>query len=152
MTISKDALLGASDLIEREVELPSIGGSVRVRSLPAAYANQALSESLEVVTGRRGEQTSKVNTAKLEALQVLHGLVDPKLDTVEEAEALAVKLGPAWRKIVETIVDISGINPDAVKKTEAMFQPGGPEEGRSDVANGAAAGAGRPDLHVRTGA
>ena len=152
MPISKEALLGASDLVEREVELPSIGGSVRVRSLPAAYSNQAISEALEVTVGKRGEQTSRVNSAKLEALQVLHGLIDPKLDSVEEAQALALKLGPAWRVIVEAINDISGIDQDAVKKAEAMFQPGGTPEGRTDMANGTAAGGGRPDLPVRAGA
>jgi hypothetical protein len=59
--LSKEALLGASDLVEREVELPSIGGSVRVRSLPAAYSNEATSQALEVSQGRRGEQTAKIN-------------------------------------------------------------------------------------------
>ena len=152
MPISKEALLGASDLVERDVELPSIGGSVRVRSLPAAYSNQAISESLEVTTGKRGEQTSKVNSAKLEALQVLHGLVDPKLDTVEEAQAMALRLGPAWRKIVEAINEISGINQEDVKKAETMFQPGGTAEGRPSVGNGTAAGDGRPDIPVRAGA
>ena len=71
--LSKEALLGASDLVEREVELPSIGGSVRVRSLPAASSNQAISEALEMVVGRRGDQTSRINTAKLEVIQVPGG-------------------------------------------------------------------------------
>jgi hypothetical protein len=34
--LSKDALLKANDLEEREVDLPSIGGSVKIRALPAA--------------------------------------------------------------------------------------------------------------------
>ena len=152
MTISKDALLGASDLIEREVELPSLGGSVRVRSLPAAYSNQAMSEALEVVTGRRGEQTAKVNTAKLEALQVLHGLVDPKLDTIEEVEAFSQKNGRAWRKIVETIDEISGIDKASIEKTNATFQSGGEASGGAVVGDGARAGSGRPDLSLRASA
>jgi hypothetical protein len=150
--LTKDALLGASDLVEREVELPSIGGSVRVRSLPAAYANQALSEALEVVTGRRGEQTAHVNTAKLEALQVLHGMLDPKLNSLQEAFAFAEKCGPAWRKVVETIDDISGIDKETVEKTQAMFPAGGSGEGGSELGNGAGAGADRPDLSLRAGA
>jgi hypothetical protein len=150
--LSKDALLGASDLVEREVELPSIGGTVKVRSLPAAYANQALSEALEVVTGRRGEQTAHVNTAKLEALQVLHGLVEPKLNSIEEAYRFAQQCGPAWRKVVETIDDISGIDKESVEKTQAMFPAGGPGEGGAELGNGAGSGDVGSDLHGRVGA
>ena len=150
--LTRDALLGASDLVERDVELPSIGGSVRVRSLPAAYSNQAQSEALEVVTGRRGEQTAHVNTAKLEALQVLHGMIDPKLNSIEEAYTFAQRCGPAWRLVVDKIDEISGIDKATIEKTNATFRAGGAGEGGENVENGAGAGSGGSDLHVRTGA
>lgn len=150
--LTKDALLGASDIVEREIDLPSIGGSVKVRSLPAAYANQAMSEALEVTTGRRGEQSAKVNTEKLEALQVLHGLVEPKLDTLEEVRTFALHCGPAWRKVVEAIDELSGLDKDAVDKANALFRSGGPGEGGSDLGNGTSPGHDRPDLSVRAGA
>lgn len=151
-TLTRDALLAASDLTEREVELPSIGGSVKVRSLPAAYSNQAMSEALEVVTGRRGEQTAHVNTAKLEALQVLHGLVDPKLNSIEDAYAFAQQCGSAWRRVVDTIDEISGIDKATVDRTNATFPDSGEGAERSDVGNGARAGDRGSDLPVRTGA
>lgn len=144
--LSKEALLGASDLVEREVELPSIGGSVRVRSLPAAYSNQAISEALEVATDPRGRQTARVNTGKLEALQVLHGLIDPKLASIDEAVSFASRCGPAWRKLVEVIDEISGIDKEAIEKTNAAFQAGGDSEGRVAVGNGTAAGGSGSDL------
>lgn len=150
--LTKDALLGASDLVEREVDLPTIGGSVLVRSLPAHYSNDAITQALEVSTSRRGDQTSRVNTNKLEALKVYHGLVDPRFDTVEQVEAWAVTVGPAWQKIVETIDEISGITKEAVEKTTAMFQAGGTDEGRAVVGNGTHAGGSGSDLPVRTGA
>ena len=75
----KGTLLGASDLREQDLELPSIGATVRVRGLAAAFSNQAQSEALELVTDARGRQTATVNTDTLECLQVLHGLVEPKL-------------------------------------------------------------------------
>ena len=84
--LSKDALLKASDLRTKEIELETIGGSVVVQGLSAAYSNQASSEALEMKTTARGDQIASVNTAKLETIQVLHGLVEPKLDTIEEAE------------------------------------------------------------------
>jgi hypothetical protein len=150
--LSKAELMGATDRREAEVELPSIRGSVLVRSLPAAYSNQAMSDALEVVTGNRGEQTARVNTQKLEALQVLHGLVDPKLDTIEEAHAFALKVGSAWRTIVAKIDEISGIDKEAIEKTNATFQAGGAGEGQA-VGNGSSpgSGAGEPDLHARAG-
>lgn len=150
--LSKGELLGKSDLREAEVELPSIGGSVLVRSLPAAYSNQAMSDALEVVTDSRGRQSASVNTQKLEALQVLHGLVDPKLDTLDEANGFALNVGSAWRTIVNKIDEISGIDKEAIEKANATFQAGGPGEGRP-ASNGDASGPGarEPDLPVRSG-
>ena len=66
-----------------------------------------MSDALEVVTDQRGRQTAKVNTAKLEAIQVLHGLIDPKLDSLEEVNLFAMRCGSSWRKIVGAIDEIS---------------------------------------------
>ena len=140
--LTKDALLGASDLREREVELPSIGGSVRVRGLGAAYSNQATSEALKLITGARGEQTATVDTAKLEILQVLHGLVDPKLDSFEEAERFMQQCGPAARAIVNMIDELSGVDKEAIEKTNATFQTGGPQPANGREAEVVAASAG----------
>ena len=150
--LSKEALLAASDLVTRTVDLPSIGGSVKVRSLPAAYSNQATSEALEVVQGPRGEQTARVNKSRLEILQVLHGLVDPKLDTFEEAERFAQQCGPAFMEIVRVLDEISGVNKEALEEAEVRFPAGGSDEAGEDVVDGAPNGSGGPDLHVRTGA
>lgn len=135
--LSKEALLGASDLTEREVELPSIGGSVKVRSLPAAYSNQAQSKALQIVTGNRGEQTTSIDTERLEILQVLHGMVEPKLASEEEARTFAQHCGPAWHEVIKVIQDISGINEEAAKETEAKFPSGGASQNGQDVADAA---------------
>lgn len=150
--LSKDALLGASDLVEREVELDSIGGSVIVRSLPAAYSNQAQSEALEMITDRHGEQRATVNVAKLEALQVLHGLVEPKLNSIEEAQTFGRNCGPAWRKVVGVIDEISGIDKATIEKTNTSFRAGGEEETRPGEVDAVGSGNGRPDLPVPAGA
>ena len=139
--LSKESLLGASDLVEKEVELPAIGGSVKVRSLPAGYSNRAMSEALEVIATPTG-QKAHVNTEKLEQLQVLHGLVEPKLNSLEEAKKLSEQLGSSWRKIVQTIDEISGIDKESIEKAEATFQGGGSSEAGSDVADGDAGGEG----------
>lgn len=151
---SRDSLLGATDLEEREIELPSIGGSVRIRSLAAAYSNQANSEATEVVNSEhrgRTRQTITLNGAKLEALKVLHALVEPKLNSIEDAYTFSQRCGPAWITLVKAIDDISGIEPEAIARTEAMFHPDRPGEA-GESGNGAGTGDARPDLDVRVGA
>lgn len=121
---TKDALLKASDLTERDVELPLLKMTVRVRALPAAYSNQAASEAL--VSKQIGrDQITTVDKAKMEAIQALHGLVKPKLETIEEAEQMAMNLGPSWAKVIEAIDEISGVDKEAVEKAQARFQSGG---------------------------
>ena len=152
MTLSKEALLGASDIHERDVDLPLLGDTVRVRSLSAAYSNEAIQEAAEFVT-IKGEQTMQINVNKAEALKVLNGLVSPKLDTLQEAMDLQKHLGPSWKLIVEAIDDTSGIDKEAIKNANRLFQPGGPgEEPGPAASNGVAVRDQGPDLPVRTGA
>lgn len=125
--LTREALLQSSDLKEKEIELPTLDGSVVVRSLPAAYSNEASSEALEMTTvehNGRSEQSTRISTAKLEALKVLHGLVDPKLSSLTEVNTFARKCGPAWHTIVKAIDDLSGLDKDAAERTEAMFRSG----------------------------
>jgi hypothetical protein len=139
--LSKDALLGASDLAKKEVELDTIGGSVVVQGLGAAFSNQAQSEALEMKTIGK-EQIAKVNTAKLEAIQILHGLVEPKLDSLEEAEKFMERCGPAVRKVVDEIDELSGLDKKAIEEAKARF-PGSEESPQGSgeaVADGASNG------------
>jgi hypothetical protein len=150
---SKEAWLGpgAGDLREQDVEdVPVKGQSVRVRALPAAYSNQATSEALVYETFR-GEQRARVDTGKLEVLQFAHGVIEPQF-TVAEAEQIAKTFGPAFRRVIGVIDEISGVNKAAVEEAELRFQPGRGSSSGSDVANGDKAGADRSDLPVRTGA
>lgn len=149
--IDKGALLGASDLREQDVELPSIGATVRVRGLPAAYSNQAQSEALELITDVRGRQTAHVNTEKLESLQVLHGLIEPKLSSIEEARTFAQQCGPAFREVVRVIDELSGLDKEAIEKTNATFPAGGTEAPGAVVGDGAQNGSAGSDLPVRVG-
>lgn len=146
--LSKEALLTASDLIEREVELPSIGGSVKVRSLPAAYSNQASAEALKLIQGPKGEQQATIDTAKLEVLQVLHGLVDPKLNSLAEAEIFAQNCGRSFKEIIRVIDEISGVDKEAIENAEATFPAGGASSNGSDVDVPAPAGGSGPPLHA----
>lgn len=127
--LSKDALLGASDLVEKEVELPAIGGSVKVRALAAAYSNDAAVKAFKLVTNPAGEQMTTIDINILEQLQVLHGLIDPQLNSLEEAEKFAQQCGPSFKKLVGVIDEISGVDKEAIEKATATF----PVEQRREV-------------------
>lgn len=139
--MTKEALLGASDLTEKTVDVPSLGdgAQVRVRSLAAAYSNQAISEAQETQVSRRGEQTARLNMAKLEAMQVLHGMIDPQLLNLDEVMAFQQRCGRAWRDIVGAIDQISGLDKEAIEKANEQFRDGGPVAAGAVVGNGSAA-------------
>jgi hypothetical protein len=143
--LSKDALLGASDLVQEEVELPTIGGSVLVQGLGAKFSNEAQSQAMKMVTVGK-EQIATVDTAKLEAIQIFNGLVDPKLDSLEEAERWMEKCGPSCRVAVDKIDELSGLDKEAIAKAKAKF-PGGEESAQGSgkaLEDGASDGSSRP--------
>jgi hypothetical protein len=138
---SKEALLGAKDLSEKDVELPSVGLTVKVQALSALYSNQATSEAIKMIQGPRGEQTSTVDTAKLELVQALHGLVEPKLNSIEEAKVFATNCGPAFKEVIRVIDEISGVDKESIEDANARFQSvgdgaAGQENGRAKTAPG----------------
>lgn len=130
--LSKDALLGASDLVQEEVELPTIGGSVLVQGLGAKFSNEAQSQAMKMVNVGR-EQIATIDTAKLEAIQLLNGLVEPKLDSIEEAEKFMENCGPAVRAAIDKIDELSALDKKAIAEAKARFPSGGEGEGGSDM-------------------
>lgn len=151
---SKTAWLeGPGDLAEDEVEnVPVEGKSVRVRGLAAAYSNQAQSEAVEMKTIGQ-TQIATVNTARLEVLQFAHGVIDPEF-SVEEAEQISQKYGPAFKKVIARIDELSGVDKEAIDKATARFQGSGeraPDDGEAGV-HEAPAGSGEPAVPARAGA
>lgn len=140
--LTKEELLGASDLEERVVELKTIGGSVKVRSLPAQFSNEASSKALKLITGPRGEQTATIDQGEMELLQVFHGVVEPKFNSIEEVRVFATKCGPAFKDVVRAIDDLSGVDKEAIEQANARFQSGGRSE-NGEVVEPAASGGGR---------
>ena len=127
-------LEGPGDLREADVEdVPVKGQSVRVRGLPAAYSNQASSEALELKTTNQGEQLATVNTARLEVLQFAHGVVEPVFSE-EEAAKVAEKFGPAFKKVIAKIDELSGVDKEAIEQAQATFPVGERRENGSPEA------------------
>ncbi len=148
---TKEAWLGpnAGDLREADVEdVPTKGQTVRVRGLAAAYSNQATSEALETVIGPKGEQTARVNTERLEVLQFVHGVIEPKFN-LDEATHISRTFGPAFKKVIAKIDELSGIDKEAIEATEARFPVSGTGTNGSDLAPASPSGSGGPDVRVR---
>lgn len=142
----------AGDLKERDIEdVPVKGLSCRVRALPAAYSNLAMSEATVFKTVGR-EQIATIDQAKLQVLQFAYGMVDPK-PTLEQAQEAAEKWGPAFEKVVNEIGELSNIDEEAIKNAQARFpaREGG-EEGRQELGVGNGAGDDGPAVPVRAGA
>jgi len=143
--LSKDALLGASDLVQAEVELPLIGGSVLVQGLGAKFSNEAQSQALKMTTIGR-EQVATVDTAKLEAIQVLNGVIDPKLENLAEAEAFMANCGPSVRAVVDKIDELSGLDKKAIEEARARFPSGEAGEGGDTASDGSPGGDPQPTV------
>lgn len=133
-------LTGPGDLKEAEIEdVPVDGSSVLVRGLPAAYSNQATSEALEMKTTPQGDQVATVNTARLEVLQFVHGVIEPEFN-IDEARIIAEKYGPAFKKVVAKIDELSGIDKEALESAQARFPGERASKNGSDVGDAAPGG------------
>lgn len=145
-------LAGPGDLKEAEVDdVPSPGKSVKVRGLPAAYSLDAVTDATETRVDGRGNTTVAVNRSRLEILQFTHGVIDPEF-TEEEARQIAEKFGPAWRKVVDKIDELSALDKEAIDEANRRF-PGSPgDPSGEDLGDGAGAGNGGPDVPARAGA
>lgn len=125
-------LEGPGDLKEAEVEdVPVKGQSVLVRGLPAAYSNKASSEALEMKQVGR-DQIATVNTARLEVIQFAEGVVEPKFSEAQ-AQQISEKYGPAFKKVVEKIDELSGVDKEALEEATARFPSKRPSANGSDV-------------------
>ena len=115
----QDWLEGPSDLKEATVDdVPQPGMSVKVRALPAKFSAQ-VSGQMKVTT-ERGEQVATVDVPKMELLQFLHGVVDPQFDE-GQVRVIQERYGPAFRKVIAQIDELSGINKEEIEKAQATF-------------------------------
>lgn len=151
-----DWLEGPSDLKEAEVEdVPVKGKSVRVVGLSAGFTSEAQVKATETKVMPDGGAVVTVNKAKLEALQLYHGLLDPKLESVEEAEQIMQRYGPAVVKVIEKIDELSALDKEAIEQAQARFPGVDGETSPETHANGSrtttTSGGGGSTVPVRAG-
>ena len=56
----------------------------------------------------------------MELLQFLHGVVDPKFDE-GQVRVIQERYGPAFRKVIAQIDELSGVDKEAIEKAQATF-------------------------------
>lgn len=119
-----------SSVKTKELDVPELGATVRIRELPAAYSAD-LSKYVRV-KNEDGAQFLDVDEPTLQRLQLLHGVVDEDLspiwDTEEEVTEVVQRHGSAVKRVVAEIVELTEFDPDAVEAEEARFPGGSPSE------------------------
>lgn len=142
-------LEGPGDLREADVEdVPVAGESVRVRALSARYSAEVQGQLKMVQEG--SEQVARFDIAAMEALQFANGCIDPTF-TLDEARQVQRVYGPAFRKVIAKIDELSGIDKDTLKETETRFPAGGETPAGSNGLDGSPDGRGGSDVRVRAG-
>lgn len=150
--LTADALAGSRDLRRKEIQLESLGGSIVVQGLSAAFSNEAQSRALEMKTVG-SQQIASVNTRILEEVQLRHGIVEPQL-TDDQVTEFIENNGPTVREIVKVIDELSGVDKDSIDEANARFQGGGEPQADSGEAglHGSPAGSDGPPVPARAGA
>lgn len=110
--LSRDAILGASDIKTEEVPVPEWGGTVLVRGLTAKQRDKAEAAMFQL----RGSVTSKngpdmrMSMAGVRALMAAMAIVDEQGDRLfsdADAELLGEKSGAALDRVFEVVTRLS---------------------------------------------
>lgn len=114
---SKDSWLKSpGDLVELDIEIPSVGDSVKIRSLSAGQHAQIQNESMTM----KGD-TMRFDTHRRNILTFTMGVVEPKFSE-NEANVIAHKFGPAFKLVVDAIGEISESSEEAMKRVRERFR------------------------------
>lgn len=106
--LSREAILGASDIQIETVNVPEWGGKVRVRGLNGSTRNE-YEQSLIQQSGQSAKMNMKNATAKLVSLTVVDE-EDHNLFEQSDVEALGKKSGAALNRVYEVAARLSGLS------------------------------------------
>jgi hypothetical protein len=118
--LTLDAILAASDLEERVVDVPEWGGSVRIRSLTKLQQQLARRQATVRFSGPTGPR-EVIDNDKLEGALLQAALVEPALRT-EDVERLRAKAAAPIDRILRAVLDLSGLGAQAVADAAQSFQ------------------------------
>ena len=114
--LTADAILGATKLEERIVEIPELGGSVKIREFDKGRQQWIRNQA-------KDRRTGKIDEGKLELLLFAYGVVEPAF-TVEQVQALAKVKASVLDTVLKAISELSGMTDEAVEEEAATFPPG----------------------------
>lgn len=112
--LSRDAILGASDIKSEEVHVPEWGGTVRVRGLTAAQRD-AFEAASVTGNGKRRD----VNLANIRARLVALSVVDEKDQPIfnpGDVKALGEKSAGALDRVFSVASRLSGLSDEDVEE------------------------------------
>jgi hypothetical protein len=135
--LTADEILAAPDIEERIVDVPQWGGAVKIRSfsLKQVQDMRKASTGLNPATNR-----VEVDNEELEARMFTAGMIEPAF-TFKQYEQLREKSIGAIQTIMQAIMEISGLTPEAVsdatksvpiERNGAVRVPVGARAGRHD--------------------
>lgn len=129
--LSRDQILGASDIQTEDIEAPEWGGTVRVRGLTAKQRDEYES-SLVVTEGKGKSQTQRINMRNARARLAVMAVIDEDgnpLFADSDVFVLGEKSGAVIDRIFEAASRLSGIS-----ETD-MDELTGNSSGQSDDSN-----------------
>ncbi len=128
--LTRDAILGASDIKSEEVRVPEWGGTVRVRGLTAAQRDQVEAQAVS----RRGNNVD-INMANIRARIVAFTIVgddDKPIFTNADVKALGEKSARALDRVFEVATRLSGMGEsdieDLAKNSDAETSDDSPSD------------------------
>ena len=134
--LTRDAILGASDIETRDVPVPEWGGSVRLRSL-SGLERDSWEASNRLLKG--SEYVPNLKGAKARLL--VRAIVDEngsRLFADTDAGALAAKSAGVIERLAEVVAQMSGITEAAVEEAAGNSEAGQTGSSPSDSPNDSA--------------
>lgn len=112
--LSRDAILGASDIKSEDVHVPEWGGTVRVKGLTAAQRD-VFESQLVSMRGKDVNLNMSGVRAKIASMAIV-GEDGSKLFTEADVKALGEKSGAALDRVFEVVTRLSGIGENDVEE------------------------------------
>lgn len=105
-----------SDLMEKVIDVPEWGCSVRIRSLTAAQSARIRQQGIKL----KSDET-KVAWAEMEILQFMEGVVEPKFDH-SQVRKLHLTSSAGFNRVIQELDDLSNIDKEELREIRDQFQ------------------------------
>jgi len=113
--LTVEEILAAPDIHDEEVDCPEWGGKVVVRGFTKAKQQQLRREAVD--------DEGELDMEKMEMLIFTNGVVEPPLNA-EQVELLKEKSAAVIDRILERIMDLSGMTEAVNKEAQKSFRLG----------------------------